>query len=141
VLWPQGGALEKLLLPTRLGAGGPLGSGRQWWGWLTLHELTDLIAFAIEQPVEGAFNAVAPEPVRQRDLAAALGRVLHRPSFAPAPAVALHAVLGRDLADEMLLAGQRVRPGVLARHAYTWRDPELEPALRGLLGAVRGTAS
>jgi hypothetical protein len=134
VLWPQGGALPKLITPTQFGAGGPLGSGRQWWSWVTLHDLLDMIAFAIREPVSGAFNATAPQSVRQCEFASALGRVMSRPSFAPAPAFALRALLGAELADAVLLAGQRLTPRVLQDHGYVWRDPELEPALRGLLG-------
>ena len=146
VLWPQGGALPKLVTPTRFGAGGPLGDGRQWWSWVTLHELVDMIAFAIDAPgaapLSGAFNAVAPQSVRQRDFAAALGRVMSRPAFAPAPAFALRALLGTEMADAVLLSGQRLSPRVLQEHGYVWRDGELEPALRALLGhmAYAGSA-
>ena len=141
VLWPQGGALPKLLTPARFGAGGPLGSGRQWWSWVTLHELTDMLAFAIDRPLAGAFNAVAPIPIRQREFATVLGHVLARPAFAPAPAFALRALMGRELADAVLLSGQRLTPRSLAAHGYTWRDPDLEPALRGLLGHVAYAAT
>ncbi len=134
VLWPQGGALPKLITPTRFGAGGPLGSGGQWWSWVTLHDLLDMIAFAIREPLHGAFNATAPQPVRQREFAAALGHVMSRPAFAPAPAFALRALLGGEMADAVLLAGQRLTPRVLQEQGYVWRDPDLEPALRGLLG-------
>lgn len=135
VLWPQGGALAPLLRAFRLGAGGPLGAGRQWWGWVTLHDLVGMLVFAAVTPaLSGPFHAVAPEPVRMRDLAAALGRALGRPSWLPAPGLALRALLGREMTDAMLLAGQRVRPDSLVRAGYGFRDPELEPALRRLLG-------
>lgn len=133
VLWPRGGALAKLLTPARFGVGGPLGTGRQWWSWVTLHDLLDMVLFALEQPIEGPFNCVAPAPVRQAEMAATLGRVLHRPAFAPAPAFVLRLLLG-EMADEALLASQRLSPGVLAEQGYGHRDPALEPALRGLLG-------
>ncbi len=139
VLWPRGGALAKLLTPVRFGAGGPLGSGAQWWSWVTLHELLDQLLFALEQPVEGAFNAVAPAPVRQREMAATLGRVLHRPSIAPAPAFVLRWILG-EMADEALLASQNLTPRVLAAAGYRHRDPALEGALRGLLGRPGASA-
>lgn len=141
VLWPQGGALEQLLRPFRFGVGGPLGSGRQWWSWVTLHDLLSMLVFAATTPaLSGPFNAVAPEPVRMREFAHAIGAALGRPSFVPAPAFALRALLGREMADAILLAGQRLRPSVLERHGYRHRDPALEPALRALLGRVRAAA-
>ena len=102
------------------------GTTASHWGGPTLASLS------------GPFNAVAPEPVRQHDFARALGRVLHRPSFAPAPAFALHALLGRAMADQMLLASQKLTPSVLVRKAHAYRDPQLEPALAALLGRVHG---
>ena len=141
VLWPQGGALEQLLRPFRFGVGGPLGSGRQWWSWVTLHDLLSMLLFAVSTPaLAGPFNAVAPEPVRMRGLARAIGRTLGRPAFAPAPAFALRALLGREMADAILLSSQRLRPSVLERHGYRHRDPALEPALCALLGRVRSAA-
>ncbi|MEO5988789.1 MAG: TIGR01777 family oxidoreductase [Candidatus Eisenbacteria bacterium] len=142
VLWPRGGALTPLLMASRFGAGGPLGHGRQWWSWITLHDLIDLLVRAVDDAsLSGSFNAVAPEPVRQHDFARALGRVLHRPSFVPAPAFALHALLGRDMADQMLLGSQRLTPGVLLERAHPYRDPQLEPALAALLGRAKGMAA
>lgn len=138
VLWPQSGALEKLALPFLFGAGGPLGDGRAWWSWITLHDLLDSLLWAVEdERAQGAFNAVAPRPVRQRDLARALGRVLQRPALAPAPAFALRTILGREQADEMLLSSQHVLPWVLEAAGFAWRDPELEPALAALYGRPR----
>ncbi|MFN8586972.1 MAG: TIGR01777 family oxidoreductase [Candidatus Eisenbacteria bacterium] len=133
VLWPSGGALAKLLPPARLGAGGPLGSGAQWWSWVTLHDVLDMLVFPLQSGLRGAYNAVAPAPERQRAFAAALGRVLGRPAFAPAPAFALRLALG-EMADEALLASQRVEPRALAAAGYRHRDAALEPALRALLG-------
>jgi hypothetical protein len=142
VLWPQGGALAKLLTPFRLGAGGPLGSGRQWWGWITLPDLVSVLTATVDDAaLAGPFHAVAPEPVRVSGLAAALGRVLRRPAWTPAPAFALRAALGREMADGMLLAGQQVRPESLRRVGHRFRDPELEPALRVLLGHAREAAA
>lgn len=138
VLAPQGGALAPMLPLFRAGAGGPLGSGRQWWSWITLDDLVLAIEHAIAtDKLAGPFAAVAPEPARVGDVAAALGRALGRPAFAPAPAFALRAVLGREMADAMLLAGQRVRPGRLVASGFVHRDPTLEDALRRLLGRVR----
>ena len=135
VLWPRGGALSKLITPTRFGVGGPLGNGRQWWSWVTLHDLLDMLLHAIDTPeLSGPFNAVAPEPARQRDVAATLGRVMGRPAFIPAPAFALRALLGRGMADGVLLAGQRLTPGVLGQTGFEHRDPHLGPALALMLG-------
>ena len=138
VLWPQAGALAKLAPPFRFGAGGPLGNGRAWWSWITLHDLLDALLFAIENAaLTGAFNAVAPKPARQRDVARALGHALARPALVPAPAFALRALLGREQADEMLLASQRVEPVALVAAGFAFRDPELEPALAQLFGIPR----
>jgi uncharacterized protein (TIGR01777 family) len=138
VLWPGQGALGKLVLPYRFGAGGPLGNGGAWWSWVGLHDLLDMLLFAIEDTaVSGAFNAVAPHPARQADFARALGRALGRPSVLPAPAFALRALLGREKADEMLLSSQRVRPALLERAGFRWRDPALEPLLARLYGVPR----
>ncbi len=138
VLWPPGGALTRLVMATRFGAGGPLGSGQQWWSWVTLHDLIDMLMRAVDDAsLVGPFNAVAPEPVRQIDFARSLGRVLHRPAIAPAPAFALHALLGKDMAEQILLASQRLQPRVLRTAGYIHRDPQLEPALAALLGRVR----
>lgn len=132
VLTPLGGALVPLLRAARLGAGGPLGSGRQWWPWVTLADAVRALAFAVaHDTITGPF-VVAAGAVRQRELAAVLGRVLGRPAFVPAPAFALRLLLG-DMADEMLLASQRVRPLALERAGFRFRDPELEPALRVML--------
>ncbi len=138
VLWPRGGALAKLAPPFRWGAGGPLGGGRAWWSWITLHDLLDVLRFALEQEtLAGSVNAVAPAAARQRELARALGRALSRPALASAPAFALRALLGRERADGMLLASQRVEPGVLRSAGFAFRDPELAPALARLYGVPR----
>ena len=140
VLSPQAGALEKLAPPFLFGAGGPLADGRAWWSWITLHDLLDLLLWAVEDDrARGPINAVAPRPVRQRDFARALGRVLSRPSLAPVPAFALRTILGREQADEMLLGSQHVLPWMLEAAGFTWRDPELEPALAALYGRPRLT--
>src|SRR5262249_50858173 len=119
----------------RLGIGGPLGHGRQWWSWISLADLLAVLRFAIEgDDLQGPVNVVAPEVVRQRAFARAIGRALHRPAFLPTPGFALRAMLGRGQADEMLLAGARVRPGVLAAAGFAFRDPQLGPALEGMIG-------
>ncbi len=141
VLARQGGVLARLLPLFRLGLGGPVGSGRQWWSWIALDDALAAVLHAIEHDeVRGPFNAVAPEPVTAGDFARTLGSVLARPAALPAPAFALRAVMGRELADEALLASQRVRPAVLERTGFEYRDPGLAGALRRLLVPAGATA-
>ncbi|MFN2324566.1 MAG: TIGR01777 family oxidoreductase [Gemmatimonadales bacterium] len=137
VLDPAGGALERMLLPFRLGVGGPLGSGRQWVSWLTRAELVRIIRFAIDTPtLMGPVNAVSPAPVTFAELAQTLGRVLHRPALLPVPPFALRLLFG-DMADAMLLASQRCVPDVLLAAGYRFQSPELEAALREQLAPGR----
>lgn len=134
VLDAGGGALAKLLPPARLGLGGPLGSGRQWWSWIHRDDLVALLLLAVHDvSLRGALNAVAPEPVTNAQMAATLGRVLGRPAMLPAPAFALRLLLG-EMAD-MLLGSQRVAPARATAAGFRWRYATLEPALRD---AVRG---
>ena len=133
VLARAGGALPALLRPFRLGAGGPLGSGRQWVPWIHLaDEVGALRHLLASEAARGPYNLAAPEPVTNRGLARALGRALHRPSLLPAPAFALHFVLG-EMAD-MLLHGQRALPRRLLAEGYAFRYPQLGAALADLLG-------
>ncbi len=137
VLSPAGGALAKLLTPFSLGLGGPVGTGRQWWSWVSIDDMTGVIGHALsEETLRGPVNAVAPGPVVNAEFARVLGRVLRRPAVLPAPAWALRLALGRGLADEALLASQRVRPAALERSGYRFRHAKLESALRHLLGRV-----
>ncbi|HMD32497.1 MAG TPA: TIGR01777 family oxidoreductase, partial [Candidatus Acidoferrales bacterium] len=134
VLSPEGGALGKMLLPFRMGAGGEIGDGRQWVSWVVLDDLLDVILHAIADPaLSGPVNAVAPHPVTNEEWTNALGRVLSRPTLLPMPGFAARAAFG-EMADELLLSSTRVIPERLlaARHAY--RFLEVEPALRYLLG-------
>ena len=141
VLARAGGALAKLLPLFRLGLGGPVGTGRQWWSWIALGDALAAMLHAIEhEDVRGPYNAVAPEPVTAGDFARTLGRVMARPASLPAPAFALRTVMGRELADEALLASQRARPAVLERTGFTFREPELEGALRRLLARPGASA-
>lgn len=134
VLAPGGGALARLLLPFRLGLGGPLGSGRQWMSWITRDDLAAVIERALADPsFVGPVNAVSPGVVTNREFTAVLGRVLRRPTVLPAPAFALRLALGA-LADELLLASVRVAPTRLAAAGFAFSDRALEPALRRLLG-------
>lgn len=132
VLSADGGALPKMAMPFKLGAGGPLGSGRQYVPWIHVDDHVRAMRFLIEHPdASGPFNLTAPHPVRNRELADGLGRVLRRPSLLPAPKVALHLVLG-EMSD-MLLHGQRAIPRALNDLGFDFRFTEIEPALRDLL--------
>lgn len=129
VLAADGGALARMLPAFRAFVGGPVGHGRQWMSWIHRDDATGLVLDALENAgYTGAVNATAPQAVRNRDFARALGRTLARPAWLPAPAAALRLVLG-EMAD-MLLTGQRVLPQAAERLGYHWRYRELEPALR-----------
>lgn len=135
VLGPDGGALAKMLLPFRLGAGGPMGSGRQWLPWVEREDLLRMVEWAIDNPAaQGVYNVTAPNPARNRDFARALGRALHRPAFIPTPAFALRLALGREMADEILLGGQRVVPARATAEGFTFDFPQLDAALEHALG-------
>lgn len=139
VLAPHGGALAAMLPIFRAGLGGPLGSGRQWWSWIALEDAVGALVHALEHDdVRGPFNVVAPAPVRCAAFARALGSALRRPALLPAPAFALRLVLGAGQADELLLAGQRVRPAALERTGFAFASPELGPALERMLRRGEG---
>jgi uncharacterized protein len=132
VLATEGGALPKMALPFRLFAGGPVGDGRQWLAWIHLADMVGAMRFLLESDeARGAFNLSAPTPVTNRDLAHALGRVLHRPSILPTPAFALRLALG-EMAS-VLLTGQRAVPQRLLAAGYRFRFTDLEAALADLL--------
>ncbi len=134
VLGDGGGALEKLLAPARMGLGGPLGTGRQWWSWIHRDDLVALLLLAVHDvSLRGPLNAVAPGPVRNATMASTLGRVLHRPAMLPAPAFALRLLLG-EMAD-MLLASQRVVPTRATAAGFRWCHSSLDTALRQALAA------
>ena len=123
-----------MLLPFRLGLGGPIGSGHQWMSWVDREDVLRAIEWAIERPeVRGTFNITAPEPVRNRDFTRALGRALHRPALMPAPGFALRLILG-EMADEMLLGGQRVLPSRTKDAGFTFSYPTLDASLRHIFG-------
>jgi uncharacterized protein (TIGR01777 family) len=118
----------------RLGLGGRLGSGRQWWSWVALEDTVGLFRHALRSDgLEGPVNGTAPNPVTNATYAATLARVLRRPGRLAAPAFGLRLLLG-ELAEELLLSSIRVRPAAAQAGGYTFRFPELEPALRHLLG-------
>ena len=131
VLGRNGGALERMLPVFKWGLGGPLGSGNQWFSWVHLADVVGLILWALASgQVQGPVNAVAPNPVRMKDFASTLGKVLNRPAFLPAPSFALNLVLGESA--QVVLDGQRVLPKAALQQGYTFRFPELEAALRDL---------
>jgi hypothetical protein len=133
ILDPTGGALQKMLLPARFGLGGRIGNGEQWFSWIGLNDAVEAILFCLERElVSGPVNIVAPNPVRNRELAATLGGVLRRPTLLPIPASLLRFVL-RDCADEMFLASVRVFPQVLLDHGFRFAYEELEPLLKNAL--------
>jgi len=133
VLDAQGGALPKMLLPFRFGAGGRIGTGRQWMPWITLEDAVRIARAAIaEDCYSGAVNAVAPNPVRNAEFTRIVARVLHRPAIFAAPAFALRAVLG-EMAQPLLLASTRAIPKRLAELGYAFQFAEIEAALRAIL--------
>lgn len=133
VLADEGGMLQRLLPPFKLGMGGPIGNGRQWMPWVHIEDQIALIDFLMSRDdARGPYNACAPSPVRNRDFAKTLASVLHRPSFMPMPAVALRVLLGE--LSILLLGGQRARPDRLQEAGFTFRFTDLRAALENLLG-------
>lgn len=129
VLGRDGGMLGRLVLPFQLGGGATLGSGRQWLSWISLGDATRAIIRAIDDDaMRGAVNVVSPEPVRNADFTAALARALRRPAVLAVPAPVLRLAFG-EMADGVLLASQRVRPGALERLAFSFDHPAIDSAL------------
>ncbi len=131
VMGREGGALEAMQPLFAAGLGGPLGSGQQWWPWIHVDDLVSLVLFAIDrEDLDGPLDGTAPTPVRQREHARVLGKVLRRPAFLPAPAFALRTMLGEFSVE--LLASRRVMPKRALELGYAFAHPELEPALASL---------
>jgi uncharacterized protein len=134
VLTPKGGALQRMLMPFRMGVGGKLGSGRQWMSWVALTDVVDAIRFALFDPhLSGICNLVAPQPVTNAEFTRVLGRVLNRPTLFTVPTAALRIGFG-EMADATLLASQRAVPKRLLEAGFRFGYPELEAALRAELG-------
>ena len=134
VLAKDGGALAKMLPPFKLGVGGPVGSGRQYWPWIHRRDWVDLVRWAIVTPtVSGPINATSPNPATSAEFAQSLGHALYRPAFLPAPAFALRFMLG-EMADSLLLSGQRAVPTKAQALWFTFHYPNLDEALRSLFG-------
>lgn len=134
VLAPNGGELAPLLRIFKLGLGGPIAGGRQWWSWITLRDMVDALLFMIDNDVEGPVNCVSPQPSRQRDFADALAAQFHRPAIVPAPRFAVKVRLGPELAEAVAFASQRVIPAVLTTAGFPFSDTNLPAALRAVLG-------
>ena len=133
VLDKQGGALEKMLTPFKLGVGGPVAGGRQWMPWVHLDDVVGIYLRAIDDGAwSGAVNATAPAAVTNREFSKALGRVLHRPALAPVPAFAIRVLYGEM--SEIVTTGQRAVPERTDALGYEFRHAALEPALRDALG-------
>ena len=128
VLARGGGALARLLTPFRLGVGGRIGSGRQWWTWVGMPDVVAAYAFALEGDLSGAVNLCAPNPVTNEQLTHALGRALRRPTVLPLPAFAARLAFG-EMADELLLGGQRALPGAPAGGGFDFTAPTIDDGL------------
>jgi len=127
-----GGALGPMLLPFRLGLGGPLGSGRQYWSWIHREDWVRLVLFLLKHPsADGPFNATAPGPVTNAEFTRELARVLRRPAIFRAPAFALRLAMG-EMADAMVLTGARVIPDRALKLGFEFRYPTLRPALEAI---------
>jgi len=134
ILSPKGGALARMVLPFKLGAGGRLGSGKQWMSWVALEDVVEIVRAAIsDERMRGPVNVAAPGPVRNAEFTRVLATVLRRPAIFPAPPFALRIALG-EMADGLLLASQRVIPEKLRAAGYRFRFENLESALREILG-------
>ena len=133
VLSHSGGALAEMLPFFRLGLGGRIGNGRQWMSWITLHDEVEALLWLLTADVEGPVNLTAPEPVTNRQLTAALGRALRRPTLLPTPKPALWARLGRELTDALLYSSARVEPAVLLRRGFRFSHPDIATGLAEVL--------
>jgi uncharacterized protein (TIGR01777 family) len=133
ILAREGGALAKMLLPFKIGAGGKLGTGKQWMSWVMLDDVVGILRLAIENAsVRGPVNVVVPQPVRNEEFTKVLAKALHRPALFPAPAFALRLALG-EMADALLLSSQRVVPRVLENTGYQFLHADLSPALESIV--------
>ncbi|MHC4390555.1 MAG: TIGR01777 family oxidoreductase [Planctomycetota bacterium] len=141
ILSPRGGALAKMLTPFRMGAGGRLGSGKQFMSWISLDDVLGALLHLVQtESLTGAVNVVAPTPVTNREFTKVLGAVLRRPTWFPVPATAARLAFG-EMADALLLSSARVEPETLEATGFRFRHRELEPALRHLPGREASTAA
>ena len=133
VLSKEGGALGKMLPIFKLGGGGKLGDGRQWWSWITISDLVSAMLFTIENPISGPVNFVGPNPVTNAEFTKVLGEVMHRPTIFPVPRFALHVAMGKEAAEETALASVRVLPRRLSESGYQFAHADLRAALQNVL--------
>jgi hypothetical protein len=134
ILSPDGGAMGKVLPLFKLGLGGPIGRGREWWPWISIDDQVGAIVHLLDAEVAGPVNLVAPVPVRAKEYAQAIGRALHRPAVFPVPRLGPQLLLGRELAESLLGQSQRVAPTQLEASGYAFRHPDIDTALQHLLG-------
>jgi len=125
----HGGAMNNILPTFKFGIGGSLGDGEQWWSWIHMQDLVRLYLFCAEHPIRGIVNGTSPHPVKQKDFAKVLGKVMHRPAVIKTPGVALKLVFG-EFAEALLLHGQNVLPQVAQQQGFEFFYPELEDALQ-----------
>ena len=133
VLDREASALKRMLLPFKLGLGGRLGSGRQYWSWISLTDEVRAIAWALDNDLAGPLNLVSPNAVTNAEFSKALGRVMHRPALLPAPKFGLHVLLGGEFADELLFASQRAVPQRLISSGFTFEHETVDAALTDAL--------
>ena len=131
VLDPTGGALGKMLPLFRFGVGGKMGNGKQWWSWITLHDLIRAITFMLEGDLEGPINLTSPNPVTNQEFTSALARAMHRPALFPAPAIALKIAMGGFSSE--ILGSKKVIPQALADAGFEWNYPHITNALTALV--------
>ncbi|MFA5919058.1 MAG: TIGR01777 family oxidoreductase [Candidatus Nanopelagicaceae bacterium] len=131
VLDPTGGALGRMIPFFRFGLGGRLGSGKQWWSWITLHDVARAVSFALENPISGPVNLTAPNPVTNQEFTAALARAIHRPAVFPVPSIALKIAFG-GFSSEML-GSKKVIPEVLTEAGFIFDYPHIGAALDALV--------
>ena len=130
VLSPKGGALAKMMLPFKLGLGGNVGSGNQYWSWIGLHDLTRVLAHCVnDESIEGVVNAVSPTPMTNRDFTKGVGKALSRPTVFPLPAFMAKLVLG-EMAESLLLASSRVLPKALTASGFEFHHSDLVDCLQ-----------
>lgn len=133
VLDRNDGALSKMAMPIKFFVGGPLGSGEQWVPWIYIKDIVRAIRFVIEnENLEGGVNLTAPIPLKQKAFAKAIGKVINRPAFLPAPAFALRMILGKDRANDLLLSGLRVVPDKLIRAGFQFQFGSIEKTLKDI---------
>jgi uncharacterized protein (TIGR01777 family) len=125
----HGGALGKMLPLFRLGLGGRFGAGRQWWSWISMEDEIGAIRFVLDNEISGPVNLTAPEPLTNAAFTSALGDVLHRPTALTVPRFGPHALLGRELGDQLLFSSQRVEPAVLVARGFSFLHPDVKSAL------------